>query len=69
MSTLRVAQLLLQRNNLPSQVSADGAYDIAGTHAAVAERGARATSPPREGAVPWGGRHPRDATRCDCRQG
>jgi transposase len=44
-----------------AQVSADGAYDSHGCHAAIAERGARATIPPREGAVAWGGDHPRDA--------
>ena len=44
-----------------SQVSADGAYDTEGTHAAIAERGAKATIPPREGAVTWGEDHPRDA--------
>ena len=44
-----------------SQVSGDGAYDTANTHAAIAERGAKATIPPREGAVPWGNDHPRDA--------
>jgi hypothetical protein len=43
------------------QVSADGAYDSHGCHAAIAERGARATIPPREGAVAWGNDHPRDA--------
>ncbi|MEF8749741.1 MAG: IS5 family transposase [Candidatus Accumulibacter propinquus] len=43
------------------QVSADGAYDSHGCHAAIAERGARATMPPREGAVAWGNDHPRDA--------
>jgi hypothetical protein len=43
------------------QVSADGAYDSHGCHAAIAERGARATIPPREGAVAWGEDHPRDA--------
>jgi Transposase DDE domain len=44
-----------------SQVSADGAYDTKGCHAAIAERDARATIPPRDGAVPWGDDHPRDA--------
>ena len=44
-----------------SQVSADGAYDTKGCHAAIAERQALATIPPREGAVPWGDNHPRDA--------
>jgi hypothetical protein len=44
-----------------SQVSADGAYDSAGCHAAITERGAKATIPPRDGAVEWGNDHPRDA--------
>ncbi len=44
-----------------SQVSADGAYDTKGCHVAIAQCGARATIPPREGAVRWGGDHPRDA--------
>jgi hypothetical protein len=44
-----------------AQVSADGAYDSHGCHVAIAERGARATIPPREGAVAWGDDHPRDA--------
>jgi hypothetical protein len=44
-----------------SQVSADGAYDTKGCHGAIAEREAKATIPPREGAVPWGNNHPRDA--------
>jgi hypothetical protein len=35
-----------------AQVSADGAYDSHGCHAAIAERDARATIPPRDGAVP-----------------
>lgn len=43
-----------------SQVSADGAYDTEGCHSAIAERGAKATIPPREGAVEWGNDHPRD---------
>ena len=43
-----------------AQVSADGAYDSHGCHAAIAERGARATIPPREGAVAWGDAHPRE---------
>lgn len=44
-----------------AQVSADGAYDSHGCHAAIAERDARATIPPRDGAVAWGDDHPRDA--------
>jgi len=44
-----------------AQVSADGAYDSHGGHAAIAERDARATMPPRDGAVMWGDDHPRDA--------
>ena len=44
-----------------AQVSADGAYDSHGCHVAIAERGARATIPPRDGAVTWGDDHPRDA--------
>lgn len=43
-----------------SQVSAEGAYDTKGCHAAVADRDARATIPPRDGAVPRGDDHPRD---------
>ena len=44
-----------------AQVSADGAYDSHGCHAAIAERDARATIPPRDGAVTWGDGHARDA--------
>jgi transposase len=55
------APLLDQVEGEVSQVSADGAYDTVGTHAAIAERGAKATIAPREGAVPWGEDHPRDA--------
>lgn len=44
-----------------AQVSADGAYDSERCHEAIAQRQARATIPPREGAVRWGGDHPRDA--------
>jgi len=44
-----------------AQVSADGAYNSHGCHAAIAERDARATLPPRDGAVTWGDDHPRDA--------
>jgi hypothetical protein len=46
------APLLDQVEGPISQVSGDGAYDTAGTHAAIAARGAKATIPPREGAVP-----------------
>jgi len=44
-----------------AQVSADGAYDSHGCHEAIAGRNARATLPPRDGAVRWGDDHPRDA--------
>ena len=44
-----------------SPVSADGAYDPQGCHATIAERGAKATIPPRGGAILWGNNHPRDA--------
>jgi hypothetical protein len=44
-----------------AQVSADGAYDNHGCHAAIAERDARATIPPRDGAVTWRDDHARDA--------
>ena len=44
-----------------AQVSADGAYDSHGCHAAITERDARVTIPPRDGAVTWGDDHPRDA--------
>ena len=57
------AALLDQVEVKISQVSADGAYDTEGTHAAIAERGAKATIPPREGAVPWGENHPRTFER------
>ena len=53
--------LLAQVDGTISQVSADGAYDTAGTHAAIAGREARATIPPRHDALPWGNDHPRDA--------
>jgi transposase len=55
------APLLAQVDGEVSQVSGDGTYDTQGTHAAIAARGAKATIPPREGAVAWGGEHPRDA--------
>ncbi len=53
--------LLAQVDGEVSQVSADGAYDTAGTHAAIRERDAKATIPPREDAVTWGNDPPRDA--------
>ena len=53
--------LLAQVEGEIAQVSADGAYDTEGAHAAIAERGAKATIPPREGAAFWGNDHPRDA--------
>ena len=53
--------VLAQVEGEVSQVSADGAYDTKGCHRAIAERGARAAIPPREGAVAWGDGHPRDA--------
>ncbi|PKL74165.1 MAG: IS5/IS1182 family transposase, partial [Candidatus Melainabacteria bacterium HGW-Melainabacteria-1] len=53
--------LLAQVEGNVTQVSADGAYDTKGTHAAIIEREAKATIPPRDGAVPWGNDHPRDA--------
>lgn len=53
--------LLAQVDGQVSQVSADGAYDTEGTHTAIAEREAKATIPPRDGAVEWGNNHPRDA--------
>ena len=53
--------LLAKVDGEVAQVSADGAYDTEGTHAAIAEREARTTIPPREGAVLWGNDHPRDA--------
>jgi transposase len=54
------SDLLDQVEGEVSQVSADGAYDTEACHRAIAERGARAAIPPREGAVFWGGDHPRD---------
>ena len=53
--------LLGQVDGEVAQVSADGAYDTEGCHRSIAERGARATIPPRDGAIPWGDDHPRDA--------
>ena len=53
--------LLAQVEGQVAQVSADGADDTEGTHAAIAERQARATIPPRHDAVPWGNDHPREA--------
>lgn len=52
--------LLAQVEGDVAQVSADGAYDTEGAHAAISERDAKATIPPRDGAVPWGNDHPRD---------
>lgn len=54
-------ELLAQVEGEVAQVSADGAYDTEGCHRSIAERGAQATIPPRDGAVPWGDDHPRDA--------
>jgi IS5 family transposase len=56
-----LADLLGQVEGDVSQVSADGAYDTQGCHAAIAERGAKATIPPRDGAILRGNDHPRDA--------
>ena len=53
--------LLAQVDGDVGQVSADGAYDTEGTHAAIRQREAKATIPPRHDAVPWGNDHPRDA--------
>lgn len=53
--------LLAQVEGEVAQVSADGAYDTEGAHAAINERDAKATIPPRDGAVLWGNNHPRDA--------
>jgi len=53
--------LLAQVEGEVAQVSADGAYDTEGAHAAIRERDAKATIPPRDGAVSWGHDHPRDA--------
>lgn len=53
--------LLDQVEGEVAQVSADGAYDTHECHRAIAERGAKVAIPPREGAVPWGDEHPRDA--------
>lgn len=52
--------LLAQVEGDVAQVSADGAYDTEGAHAAISERDAKAAIPPRDGAVPWGNDHPRD---------
>ena len=52
--------LLDQVDGEVTQVSADGSYDTKGCHAAIVDRDARATIPPRDGAVPWGDDHPRD---------
>ena len=53
-------ELLAQIEGAVAQVSADGAYDTEGCHRSIAERGAKATIPPREGALPWGDDHPRE---------
>jgi hypothetical protein len=53
--------LLAQVDGDVGQVSADGAYDTAGTHAAIRQREAKVTIPPRHDAVRWGNDHPRDA--------
>jgi len=53
--------LLVQVEGEIAQVSADGAYDTRACHHAIAQRGAKATIPPREGAALWGGGHCRDA--------
>lgn len=42
---------LAQVGGKVAQVSADSAYDTEGCHRSIAERGAKATIPPREGAV------------------
>ena len=52
--------LLAQVEGDIAQVSADGAYDTQDCHEAIAEHGAKATIPPRDGAIPWGDDHPRD---------
>jgi hypothetical protein len=55
------AGLLDQVDGDISQVSADGAYDTKACHGAITDRDADATIPPRDGAIPWGDDHPRDA--------
>lgn len=40
-------------------MSADGAYDTKGCHAAIADRDGHAAVPPRDGAVPSSDDHPR----------
>lgn len=52
--------LLAQVEGEVAQVLADGAYDTEGAHAAIAERDAKATIPPRKGAVCWGNGPPCD---------
>ena len=47
--------LLEQVDGKVAQVSADGAYDTKACHRSIAERDAKATIPPRNEAVPWGG--------------
>ena len=56
-----LADLLEPVEGEVSQVSADGAYDTKGCPAAIAERGAQATIPPRDGALLWGNDPLRDA--------
>lgn len=56
---------LAQAEGEIAQVSADGARDTEGAHATVAERGAKAAMPPREGATFWEIDHPRDAILAD----
>ena len=58
---LTLGRRIEQVEGAVAQVSADGAYDTEGCHRSIAERGAKATIPPRDGAVPWGDDHPRDA--------
>ena len=59
------SDLLAQVDGDVGQVSADGAYDTEGTHAAIRQREAKATIPPRHDAVYWGKDHPRDALRAE----
>lgn len=50
-----LAELLKQipADEALASVSADGAYDTKGCHAAIAERGAMAVIPPRKNAQVW----------------
>jgi len=52
--------LLAQFEGDITHLSADGAYDTDGAHAATCERGAKATIPPRDVAVLRQNDHPRD---------